>query len=193
MAARAKDPKELLGIAGRYMVLTEIPLIFRSAIKGPPLGSFPRSFRAGGQLLRDTGRILASIAYLVTQELLRVGSPLVFTRIHNEGGVIRPTHGRFLCFALSPPLTPSEARTKGPRDFPGAFPLIRGPEGPGIYRKTSIRIVGSRKRARQIERIFAFSKVVRIPRRRFLYWRPEALKAIARKWAAWIKTARKTS
>lgn len=106
-----------------------------------------------------------------------------------------PVRGKFLAIPLSPPLTTSERRTKRPRDFAGAFVLMHGPEGPGIYRKSvtssgqgrssSGRYTAGRRKG--VERIFALVRSVRIPKRPYLYWTREDLEAIGRRWRVMFK------
>lgn len=91
-----------------------------------------------------------------------------------------------------------------PRDFPGAFPLLHGPEGPGIYRRAKGAVIAHNRfsggaskysRARRlvgavrIERIFAFMRSAKIPKREFLKWTQRALSAIGRLWAGMTRKA----
>lgn len=158
----------LHGIAGHRMVNTEIPRTFREGGPGWP----PITHRSGRPLL-DTGTLARSITYRADAREVAIGSNLRQAHLMNEGGVVTPTRAKFLTIPLSPPLTSTQRRVAKPSDFPKAFVLMKGPEGPGIYRK----------KGRRIERIFAFARKVRIKARPFLRWTEANLASIARLWA----------
>ncbi len=194
--ARGGGAGRRLTAAGRYMVGTEVKRTFETS--GRQIGeTWPRpwGWRASGQPLFDHGLLRNSITFRVDATDVAIGTNLIYARIHQEGGTIRPVNRRFLAIPQVPPLTTSEARGKEPRDFPGTFVLIKGPEGPGIYRVarglwTSTSIRGGRPKARYskravgplIERIFAFARAVRIKKRTYLKWTPQNLGKIERIW-----------
>jgi len=150
------------------MAFTSAPKRF--AASGPGWAAVAR----GGQPLRDTGRLASSLVYQVTGSDVVVGSPLVYSRIQNRGGVIRPTRGRYLAVPL-PTLTVSERRTKGPRDFPNTF-IWRGRSGrPIVFQKLSR---GS------IRPLFVLVESVKITARPYLTWTRADLQAIGRRWRA---------
>jgi len=184
--------QKLLEIAGRHMVSTEVPRVFRE--NGP---GWARPKYRRGEPLKDTGVLKNSIAYRVQGDDVRIGTPLVYARAQQEGATIRPVRRQWLAIPLSPPLTTSERRTKTPRDFHGAFVLIHGPEGPGLYRKSGVARSVSLKTRRTsyrsgtlgIERIFAFVKSVEIKPRPFLRWTPRAILGIKNLWEAYVRRA----
>ena len=196
--ARGGGAGRRLTAAGRYMTLTEVPRTFETS--GRQIGeNWPRpgGWRASGQPLLDTGRLRKSIGYQVSTTDVSIGTNVVYARIHQEGGTIRPVNRRFLAIPQVPPLSVSDARVKKPRDFPGTFVLMKGPDGPGIYRVAkgtwrSTTIRGGRPRANysrsdagpMIERIFAFVRAVRIKKRTYLKWTPENLGKIEGIWQA---------
>lgn len=168
IAQKAKNPRALLEEAGRYMAFTAAPKRF--AASGPGWAAVAR----GGQPLRDTGRLASSLVYQVTGSDVVVGSPLVYSRIQNRGGVIRPTRGRYLAVPL-PTLTVSERRTKGPRDFPNTF----------VRRGRSGRLIVFQKLSRgSIRPLFVLVESVKITARPYLTWTRADLEAIARRWRA---------
>jgi phage gpG-like protein len=67
--------------------------------KTAPDGTPWKPNRAGTPILFDTGRLTASIDYLVeNDERAIVGSGLVYARIHQTGGTIKPKNGKALKF-----------------------------------------------------------------------------------------------
>ena len=196
VAASARDKRPLFERAGKYMVATEIPRIFR---EGGPHGAWAPPKMRRGKPLRDTGRLLASVAWRATDSDAIIGTPLRYAPIQHRGGTVVPKAGKkWLVIPLCPPLSQSQRQTMGPRDFPGAFFLRWGPEGPGIYRK-SRRVIASSvvsggaskyaRASRGIERIFAAVKSVKIPARPFLVWTPRAVKEIGALWQAVLARA----
>lgn len=117
--------------AGGYMVRTVIPLRFRDHGPGWP------AVRRGGSPLMDTKVLSKSNDYRVVGQTLEVGNTRPQARLMNRGGDVVPKNARFLAIPCSPPLSITEARVLKPRSFAGAFVLMKGPEGPGLYRKTS--------------------------------------------------------
>lgn len=77
--------------------------------------------------LRDTGALLASLGSsnpyvidVVTMSFFEYGTRLVYARLMNEGGVIRPTKAK----ALAIPRTVEALRAGSPRRFPRPLALI---------------------------------------------------------------------
>ena len=54
--------------------------------------------RRGTSILYDSHRLAESIDYLSTLDEIKVGSPLIYARIHQVGGTIRPKNGKALRF-----------------------------------------------------------------------------------------------
>lgn len=198
--ASTTDKRRLLRAAGQYMVDTEVPRIFRQG--GPPGQAWAPPKMRKGRPLRDTGRLLASIAYRSNASDVRIGTPLAYAPAQQKGATIVPKAGKkWLAIPLSPPLSESQRQTARPRDFPGAFVLIWGPEGPGLYRKakgmaiaSSVFSGGTSKRSRKgkgVERIFAFVKSVKIRKRPFLVWTPRAVGEIVKLWTAMLVPKKK--
>lgn len=162
-AERAKPSMKakLYRNAGNYMVNQVIPLRFRAHGPGWP------AVARGGSPLIDTGLLRNSNDWRVEGDVLIVGNTRPQARVQNRGGTIVPKNSRFLALPLSPPLSRTQARVNKPRDFAGAFVLMKGPNGPGLYRKSRGTFAG-----KGVERIFAFVKKVTIKKRPFLYWGP---------------------
>lgn len=57
--------------------------------------------RHGNQsLLSSSGHLVDSLQHLVDGDSVLVGSPLVYARIHNRGGIIKPKKGKSLKFRI---------------------------------------------------------------------------------------------
>ena len=54
---------------------------------------------------------------------MRVGTGMIYARIHEYGGVIRPVRARMLAVPITP-----EARKHGPRQFPRPLFVVKGPK-----------------------------------------------------------------
>ena len=194
LAKTVNDKVPLFAAAGKYMVATEVPRIFREG--GPPGKAWAPPKMRRGKPLRDTGRLLASVAWRASASDVVIGTPLKYAPTQQKGATIVPTGGKkWLAIPLCPPLTESQRQTSKPRDFPGAFVLIFGPEGPGLYRKsrqvTASSVVSGgaskyRRGSKGVERIFMFVKSVRVPPRPFLVWTSRAVNDIGKIWTAII-------
>jgi phage gpG-like protein len=172
LARRAKDRRPLMEEAGRYMVNTAIPRIFRAGGPGWP------AVARGGRPLRDTGRLQSSITYRAGNDLV-VGTNLIYSRIHQEGGTIRAKSGKYLAIPL-PTLSVSERRTKGPRDFPNTF----------IARSRAGNLIVFQRNGSAVRPLFVLKTSVTIKRRKFLRFDPSALQAISRRWTTMIRDGR---
>jgi hypothetical protein len=165
---------ELYRDAGGYMVRTVIPMRFRD--HGPGWAAS----RSTSPLM-DTKLMSKSNDFRVVGQTLEVGNTRPQARLQNRGGDVVPKNSQFLAIPLSPPLSITEARMRKPRSFAGAFVLMKGPEGPGLYRKTGNLGSLAGRGVKGVERIFAFAKKVHIKERKFLYW-GAALDAIKARW-----------
>lgn len=186
---RCQPPQRgrLLAAIGQRVALRHMPATIRENRLGwPRPSSHYRAWRQGGQPLVDTGRLVNSWAWRATQSDVKVFTAVMYARILDKGGVIRPK-GKFLNIPLSPPLKMTEARGF-PRGrsaiaarYPGSFGLFHGPEGPGIYRKSRVRVGSSLKtrsasyqaKSLGIERIAAWVRQVRVRPHGFGRWRQE--------------------
>jgi phage gpG-like protein len=66
--------------------------------KTAPDGAPWKANRAGTSTLYKSGALSASIDYSASASRIELGSGLVYARIHQEGGVIRPKSGKALVF-----------------------------------------------------------------------------------------------
>lgn len=66
--------------------------------KTAPDGSAWKANRAGTSTLHASGALAASIDYIASTGSVIVGSGLVYARIHQQGGVIKPVNGQALKF-----------------------------------------------------------------------------------------------
>lgn len=74
------------------------------AQKAPDGQSWKQSERAaaeGGMTLSDSGILRKSIDYAATPDKVMVGSNVVYARIHQLGGVIKPKNGKALKFTTA--------------------------------------------------------------------------------------------
>jgi phage gpG-like protein len=163
---RVKDKHALLDAAGKYMVNTEVPTVFRES--GPGW----KDVRRGGKPLRDTGALASSVEYSVEGDTLTVGSKLPQAGLMNAGGTVKAT-GKWLTVP-GPDLTAGEARRFNLPSFQNTFvkPTKDG-SGFTVYQKTrlgAIRIVAN------------LVSSVTIPQRKFLDFGERALDGISRRW-----------
>ena len=63
-----------------------------------PEGQAWEKTKRGGKILSDTKRLERSIDSAATLDDVMVGSNLVYARIHQKGGTIKPKKGKFLKF-----------------------------------------------------------------------------------------------
>ena len=186
---RAQPPGRgrMLAGVGQRVALRHMPATIRENRLGwPRPSSHFRAWRQGGQPIVDTGRLVNSWAWRATQSNVRIWTAVKYARQLDRGGVIRP-RGKFLLIPLSPPLKMTEARgwphgrSAIQARYPRSFFLLRGPEGPGIYRKSRIR-TGSNLRSRTakyvggtegIERIAAARRQINQRGYHFGHWRQE--------------------
>lgn len=59
-----------------------------------------RAKEQGGKTLVDTARLASSIQARFAGNTLTVGTNLIYARIHDEGGTIKPKKGKYLKFSL---------------------------------------------------------------------------------------------
>ena len=164
ISANAKDKPALLDAAGKYMTLTEIPLIFRE--QGP---GWPKN-RRGGKTLRDTGALATSCVYSIDGNILTVGSKLPYAAVHNYGAHITPK-GKFL-------VIPDERLSrKEKKNF-----KLPNWQNTFIKPYTNGYTVYQRNVAGKARIIAHLVPSVDIPKREFLKWTPRALAAIAKRW-----------
>lgn len=69
-----------------------------SSEKTAPDGSAWKANYAGTSILFQSGALEQSIDYIASPDSVMVGSGLVYARIHQEGGVIKPKNGSALKF-----------------------------------------------------------------------------------------------
>lgn len=191
IAGRIEDPTDLHAIAGHVWVFQEMPLVFRE--QGP--GWQRPKFRMGQRLL-DTGRLRNSWAYRADARDVVVGTAVRYAKLQQEGGTVRPTHGKWLLRPLSPPLSITEARAfpVGKAAIQAKYPgskFFLGPEGPGIYRKTGRIAYGAKSRKGHMawERIAAAMHSSTIPATPMAKKTDRLLAKVAKGWVLWIAKA----
>lgn len=66
--------------------------------KTSPAGVPWKANRQGTSTLYQTGALSRSVDYIASEESVQVGSGIVYARIHQEGGTIKPKNARVLVF-----------------------------------------------------------------------------------------------
>lgn len=205
---RRQEAYAALGHRGMFLVARGL----RTNIGNWPAPSSQfRSYRAGGQPLRDTKRLSNSIAYRADSRGVDIGTNVPYAKALNRGMTILPKK-QWLLIPLSPPLSRAE-NVAWPRGkaaiqarYPGSFFLAHGDkslgfEGPGIYRKTGAwtstryRSKGGRRLpsavpsyrggSKRITRIAAAVRSIKLRKYGFLQWRPAWVKDLAHRYALW--------
>lgn len=198
MVDRGANRDALLATAGAFKREEAMGKVLTGPFRA--VKAWPRLMRSGARNLFDRARIFKSIGYRVGVNDVSIGTAVPYAGRHNRGAVVVP-RGRWLAISQSPPLRQAESHKKT-SDFraQGSFVLMRGPEGPGIYRKTTAQSVRRvtvvrgnrrnviRKKPSGIERIFAFVRSTRLPKREFLAWNMPSLAEITRRWTMFIAT-----
>ena len=92
VSATVRDKAPLFKAAGRYMTSTETPRVFREG--GPQGRAWAAPKMRRGRPLRDTGRLLASIAWRASAKDVVIGTPLRYAAIQHRGGTVVPTGGK---------------------------------------------------------------------------------------------------
>lgn len=169
-ADRMLDLRPLLNRFGRHMVTTSVPKNFRAKGRPDPWPTVTR-FGADASPLRDTGRLLASVGFKSEITDLLLTATAKYARVPQYGATITPKRSKFLAIPVYPALSISEIHAgKGPRDFPGAFVLMDGPAGPGVYAKSASAGV------KGVKKLFSLTRSVTIKPRPFLLFQTEDVK-----------------
>ncbi|MEK0082867.1 phage virion morphogenesis protein [Benzoatithermus flavus] len=72
--------------------------------RGPDGSAWLPSLRArlqGGQTLKDTGRLVASITHVATGDRVEIGTNVLYAALHQFGGTIRAKQAPYLRFRLA--------------------------------------------------------------------------------------------
>lgn len=149
-------------VLGLYMVRS-IKKNFREG--GRPSPWIPSRFAAarGGQTLRWRGRLQQSITHSADRSGATVGTNVVYARIQQEGGVIKPKNKK----ALAIPVDKS-AWGKSPKEFQNLVFIPRKGKNPLL-----VEMKTKRGKASSMKIMFVLMKSVRIPARPFLLFQPE--------------------
>lgn len=88
-------------------VLDRLGRLFQHSTRGridvtktAPDGSQWQANRRGTSILRESGNLSGSIDYKVGSSQVAIGSALVYARIHQLGGEIKPKNGKHLVFTV---------------------------------------------------------------------------------------------
>ena len=165
LSKRVSRTSPLLERIGEYIVSSTQRKI-KDGIE-PPNAPLTKAFKKGsGTPLMDTGRLMSSIAHrLEDKHTLVVGTPLIYARIHQEGGVIKARRAKKLAIPASW-LTRSLMREEGvtPRK------LLDGLKQKGwkIWFTPSAIMGRAGKRGKK-RLLFVRKESVEIPKRRYLH------------------------
>lgn len=190
---RIRNVRDPLLALGNWMVTSSVPRNFQAGGRPTRWATASRWGLPTADPLRDTGHLMRSVGYEVAGQMLTIGAgnggelpyaPLQqWGSVGLPGGVVRPKK-KFLAIPIVGPgaLTVTQARTMGPKEFGGAFVLMQGPEGPGVYvkgTKHGQRLARGKRggfvsgREKTVVRIFAFARQVKVPARPFLIFHDE--------------------
>lgn len=126
---------------------------------GPGGVPWPPS-RRDGQTLRDSGRLVSSIAPDSGDRWASWGTNVKYAAVHQFGGTIRPVTRRFLAVPIHP-----AGEGKWPSEWPeGELFLVTRGEGEGSGPATLCR----RRGEDQVEAIYLLLRSVTMPQRPFL-------------------------
>lgn len=89
---------ELMETIGRTVQLQTRRRI--STEKESPEGEAWKPNRKGSDILKNTGRLHESIDYIAQGDQVEIGTPLIYARIHQDGGTIVPKNSKALAFAV---------------------------------------------------------------------------------------------
>lgn len=143
--------------------------------------AFPRPSGGSGLPLRDTGRLMASIAARADAGGLVVGTAHPAASLHQHGGIVTAKKGKFLAI----PLTKEARRAGSPRGYgkPLHFRSRSGGRSGALVESRT----GKGKRQQGGRAVYALVPSVRVPARPFLGFGPDELQrlgALAGKWVA---------
>lgn len=132
------------------------------------LESHIRAQKLSGQSLRvRSGRLRSSITHRIAKEnndlVARVGTNVIYAKIHEYGGTIKPKHAQHLTIPLDAAMTPSGVARYKARD------LISQPSIGG-FKRTFFRnkvLFGVKHNGRVVP-VFALKKSVTIKEKRFM-------------------------
>jgi len=94
-AAKMETPEGALRQCGGVL-LRSIAKTFEAGGRPTPWKPSIRASMAGGKTLLKTARLLRSITMQVSTRSLTVGTDVIYARIHQLGGVIKPKTGKAL-------------------------------------------------------------------------------------------------
>lgn len=169
---------------GQYMVSSTQRKIKEGI--GPPNAPLTMALKQGRLTLRDTGRLFSSIAYKATDHSAIVGTNVIYGRIQQLGGIIKPKKAKKLW-------VPASAETKKLMRRFGNTPsaLVQGLKGAG-YRiwkaKSGKAILASKKKGKPFV-LFILKDEVTIPARKYLAVDAIDEKIIANKVERWLKNS----
>jgi phage gpG-like protein len=115
--ARTNDFSPLLNVMGDRMSKFSIPRNFREGGRPEKWKPSKRAAAKDGQTLINTGRLRSSITYAIGDRELRVGTNVVYARIHQLGGRIAgdfnvKAHERTIRMAFGRTIAPRQVEVR---------------------------------------------------------------------------------
>lgn len=147
--------------------------------------SWPPSGKSSGKTLIKSGA-LSKVVYAATNQGVIIGTqPQTkdYAAIHQFGGTIRPTHGKYLAIPLTP-----EARRTRPRDMEGTF-VIKSQAGNLLIMQRAVKQIGRRlggKLRVVVKPQYLLRTEIKIPQRKFLLFQQEDREYLNRKGVKYI-------
>jgi phage virion morphogenesis protein len=120
LADRAEDKRPLMEEIGAALLLsTQMRFESETGSDGNP---WPQSLRAkleGGKTLRDTGRLVQSLTFTASSDLVEVGTNVTYAEVHQFGATITAKTARGLRFRIGDQWVTKKSVTIPARPFLG--------------------------------------------------------------------------
>lgn len=112
-----RDLLDLIGITEAEN--TRLRFVDQRGPDGQPWEQSIRVKKQGGQTLRDTGRLMNSITHKTGNDLVEVGTNVMYAAMMHYGGAITATGGGYLKFRIAGAWMQKRSVTIPPRPFLG--------------------------------------------------------------------------
>jgi len=167
---------------GQYMVSSTQ----RKIVSGIPPQNAPLtlSWKKSGLTLRDTGRLMGSITHKAEETKVTVGTNVIYGRIHQLGGVIKPKRADKLWIPAG--WNARKLMRQYGRSISSAIKSMRQ-AGYRVWKSRSGRAVLYADRKGKPQVLFILKDEVSIPARRYLYVDTVDINVIKGKVQKWLK------
>lgn len=164
LARRCKDLRPAQRLFGAYMVESSIPANFRSGGRPQPWAGIQRP----GRIMEDTRRLLNSISYEISGDVVRIGTNAEYGPQRHFGGIIK-AKDKLLAIPASQAKRKSRPKYFGD-ELRWAPATKTGPKG--HLRGRLVQTIGKGRRRRTVTRFWLYDQVEQ-PARPFLLVHPE--------------------